>query len=200
MSARKGGSVRCMVAIPPRCLASSVTARAPASCSRRRRGAARAAPDPPCSARLVPACTIVPRSRMTAWSVTPRIFCACCSTMMADRPSSRTIRVSAAQQLLDDDRRQALGRLVEQQQLRVEHQRAGDRQHLLLAARELVAEVGAALGEAREHLVDPRDGPRPRPRDGGQVLLDGQRLEDVALLRHPADAGRGARCSGRRAR
>ena len=36
-----------------------------------------------------------------------------------------------------DERRQALGRLVEDQQLRIGHQRAADRQHLLLAAGEL---------------------------------------------------------------
>jgi hypothetical protein len=57
-----------------------------------------------------------------------------------------------AQQLLDDDRREPLERLVEEEQLRVEDERARDREHLLLAARELVAEVGLALLEARKHL------------------------------------------------
>ena len=38
----------------------------------------------------------------------------------------------------------------------------------------------------REHALH---GPRARPRDGGEVLLHGERAEDVALLRHPADAG-----------
>ena len=63
------------------------------------------------------------------------------------------------QQFLDDDRRQPLGRLVEQQNLGIEGQRAADRQHLLLAAGELVAHVGGALGEARKHHVD--GGERP---------------------------------------
>ena len=83
-------------------------------------------------------------------------------------------------------------RLVEQQQLRVQHQRARHREHLLLAAGELVAHVGLALGQAREHRVGALRRPRARPRDRGQVLVDRQRLEDVALLRHPADAGGGA--------
>ena len=40
--------------------------------------------------------------------------------------------------------------------------------------------------------------PWTRPRDRGQVLLHRERLEDVALLRHPADAGDRARLRGRR--
>ena len=46
-------------------------------------------------------------------------------------------------QLLDDDRREPFQRLVEQQQRRIGHQRARDRQHLLLAAGELVAPAAA---------------------------------------------------------
>src|SRR5919108_1250716 len=40
-------------------------------------------------------------------------------------------------QVIDHDRRQPLRRLVEQQELRVAHQRARDGEHLLLAAREV---------------------------------------------------------------
>ena len=46
-------------------------------------------------------------------------------------------------QLLHDYWREALHRLVEQQELRVGHERARDRQHLLLATGELVAEIAA---------------------------------------------------------
>ena len=46
-----------------------------------------------------------------------------------------------AQQLHHDQRRQSLERLIQQQQARIEHQRAADGEHLLLAARELRAEV-----------------------------------------------------------
>ena len=93
------------------------------------------------------------------------------------------------QQFLDDDRREPFERLVEQHDARIEDQRAGDRQHLLLAAGELVAEIAAALGQPREQRVDLVERPRSRPRDRGHVLLDRERPEDVALLRHPADAG-----------
>ena len=92
---------------------------------------------------------------------------------------------------VDDDRRQALGRLVHDQQPRIAEQRAGDRQHLLLAAGELRAAIAAALGEPRKGLVDALDRPgRSRPSRGGepQMLVDGQAPPDAAALRHVADA------------
>src|SRR5262249_57888334 len=92
---------------------------------------------------------------------------------------------------LDQDRSEALERLVEQDDARIEDQGAADREHLLLAARELVAEIAAALLEPRKQLVDARLGPRAGPGHGGEILLDRERFEDVALLRHPADAGMG---------
>ena len=88
-------------------------------------------------------------------------------------PSSAIMRRDRGGQFLDDDRRQAFQRLVEQQQRRIGHQRARDRQHLLLAAGELVAHVGAPLGEAREQLVHAPSGPSgPGARRDGEVLLD----------------------------
>src|SRR5215470_19495111 len=103
-------------------------------------------------------------------------------TLLAHDPLERR------DQLLDDDGREALERLVEQDDTRIEHERAPDREHLLLAAGELVAEIAAAFGEARKQLIDARRRPGARPRHRGQVLLDGERLEDVALLEDPADA------------
>ena len=47
-------------------------------------------------------------------------------------------------------RRKPFGSFIEDQQVRVGHQRATNGEHLLLAAGELVAHVAAALGEARE--------------------------------------------------
>ena len=57
--------------------------------------------------------------------------------------------------LADDARREAERRLVEQQQLRAGHQRPADGQHLLLAAGQQAAALGAALLEDREQLEDP---------------------------------------------
>ena len=60
---------------------------------------------------------------------------------MADRPLLAQHAAQRGQQLVDDDGRESFDRLVEQQHARVEHQRAAQRQHLLLAAGKLVAEV-----------------------------------------------------------
>ena len=54
-------------------------------------------------------------------------------------------------------RRQAKRGLVEQQQARAAHQRAADREHLLLAAGKAVCLLAAALAEAREVAVDAVD-------------------------------------------
>jgi hypothetical protein len=54
--------------------------------------------------------------------------------------------------LLDQQRREAERRLVEDQQARLAHQPASDRQHLLLAARQRAGRLGPALLEAREDL------------------------------------------------
>ena len=92
-----------------------------------------------------------------------------CSTSRIARPSAASVR-KVSIRLLDDRRREALGRLVHDQQPRVEQQRAADREHLLLAAGELRAAVPAALGEAREQLVDARRASSGRsPRRGATM-------------------------------
>jgi hypothetical protein len=54
------------------------------------------------------------------------------------------------EQLIDEDRRQARRQLVDNQNLRIGHQPAGDRKHLLLAARERAGLLPPALLEARK--------------------------------------------------
>ena len=68
--------------------------------------------------------------------------------------------------LLDDHRRQAFGRLVEQQQVGAGAQDAADRQHLLLAARQLGALAATALLEVGEQLVDLVQAHAARPAPG----------------------------------
>ncbi len=63
--------------------------------------------------------------------------------------------VEPGEERLDDHRRQPFERLVHQQQRRVAEQCPADRQHLLLAARKLLAAVTAALGERGKEFVDP---------------------------------------------
>ena len=54
-----------------------------------------------------------------------------------------------------DHRRQTFGRLVHDQEVRVEEERARDRQHLLFAARQLSAAIALAFGKPGEGVVDP---------------------------------------------
>ena len=58
---------------------------------------------------------------------------------------------------LDDDRREAERRLVEQEDRRLRHQRAADREHLLLAAGQAAGALAGALLQAREIAEDPLD-------------------------------------------
>ena len=103
----------------------------------------------------------------------------------------------ASPDLRADQRRQALGRLVEDQEARVGHQRAPDRQHLLLAARQLVAEMCRAARRAGEKRIDAVERParcaETRRRGGDQVFLDREGGEDLRGLPAPGRA-RLARC------
>src|ERR1700733_7853620 len=94
-----------------------------------------------------------------------------------------------AADLLDDHGRQPLGRLVEQQQPRAGAQDAADRQHLLLAARQLGALAALALDQVGKQLVDlgDRHAARFDDRRQQQILLDRQAREDAALLRTIGD-------------
>ncbi len=93
--------------------------------------------------------------------------------------------------LLDDHRRQAFGGLVHHQHARVEQQRAADRQHLLLTARQLGSAVATSIGEARKQRVDALNCPRTLPCALGrqsQMLVDRKRRPHAPPLRHIADA------------
>src|SRR5690606_31268277 len=72
---------------------------------------------------------------------------------------------------------------------------AGNRQHLLLAARELVAVAAEALPQIREHLQH-RLAAQPTLADlrrQHQVLVHGEAGEDAPLLGNIADTGPGNR-------
>ena len=74
-----------------------------------------------------------------------------------DRDAFAVQHVDDLPDLRDHARHQPFGRLVEQDDLGLEHHGAGDRQHLLLAARQRAAGLVAPLGQHREigeHLVE----------------------------------------------
>src|SRR5215471_7766374 len=62
-----------------------------------------------------------------------------------DRQAVALQRTKAVPDLLPGQRRQSFRRLIEEQQLGVGHQCTADRQHLLLATRDLIAIVAATL-------------------------------------------------------
>src|SRR5206468_2995998 len=91
-------------------------------------------------------------------------------------------------EVVDDQRRQALRRLVEQQQLGIAHQRARDRQHLLLAAREIAAVTAGQLAQRGEQIEDALGRPAAAALGHVEVLPAG----DVdALEGHAPRLGRG---------
>src|SRR6266511_2361682 len=97
--------------------------------------------------------------------------------VLLDEEDRRPLRVDLADDLedpLDEDRREPHRRLVQQEELRVGHQRAADRHHLLLAARERPGALGLPLGQAREELVD-----------AVEVLADGLPVVAVGALERP---------------
>ena len=104
----------------------------------------------------------------------------------------RAISASSSPTCSTSLRRQALGRLVDQDQVGIAHQRAAHRQHLLLAAGQHAGGVVLALaqvGKQPEHVVE-----RPATELSGplqaelQVLPHRQRRKDLPVLRHVADA------------
>ena len=105
-------------------------------------------------------------------------------------PASASSR-QVPSKIAHDDRREPLERLVKQQNLRLAHQRAGDRQHLLLAAGKIGAAAGAPLLEPREHGIDALERPTLRRRQAGEdeIFLDIEAAENAAIFVHELHAG-----------
>jgi len=114
-----------------------------------------AAPPRPCRSRAPgrPARSVRSQANRRAREVERQ-----CRVLLDDQHSDATLAIEPAQvleQLLDDERRQTEGRLVEQHQARPQHQRAADRQHLLLATAQRPGHLRAPLLEPREFAIEP---------------------------------------------
>src|SRR5262245_27330173 len=95
-------------------------------------------------------------------------------------------------QVLDDEWGEPFRRLVEEEELRIAHQRACDREHLLLAARQEAALTTLELAELREEIEHARHGPsavRLAAARDVEVFPDRELGEDPAVLGHEPDAG-----------
>src|SRR4030095_6454111 len=96
--------------------------------------------------------------------------------------------------LADEERRKPERGLVEEHQLGLGHEGAPDHEHLLLAAAQIPRELTAALHQAREIVVDHLHvglhalGVAPRVGADVQIVLDGQRLQDLSSLHDLYDA------------
>src|SRR5438445_2043672 len=86
--------------------------------------------------------------------------------------------------LLNDHRSEAFGRLVQKQQPRPGAQNAADREHLLLAPRELRALAREALLQVREQAEYLIEGQPTRAHNRGkqEVFADVEARKDAALL------------------
>ncbi len=99
-----------------------------------------------------------------------------------------------AEDLLHHERREPERRLVEEKQARSQHQRAADREHLLLAAGQRAGLLLLPFLQARKVAVDHRE----IVRDAGavaagmgaetEILLGGELEESAAAIRHMGDA------------
>ena len=104
--------------------------------------------------------------------------------ILLDQQDGEAAALERADHLADalhDHRREALGRLVEQQQVGAGAQDAADRQHLLLAARQLGALAAPALLEVGKQLVDLAEAHAARPctRGGSSMFSSTLRLEKM---------------------
>src|SRR5881296_722490 len=93
---------------------------------------------------------------------------------------------------LHSDRREAFRGLVEQQQARTRHEGAGDRQHLLLAAREAAAALVRPVGQLGEQAEDALDREAALGADADREVLRHRQVgEDPPILGHEPDAQAG---------
>src|SRR6266568_4419611 len=110
-----------------------------------------------------------------------------------DGEAPRAQPADQPEDLGDKGRRETERGLVEDKELRRDHQRAGDRQHLLLAPREIAGGLVETLEQNRKMLADfpdPRDdsclAELAAPRIGAepQILADGEAGDDLPALRY----------------
>src|ERR1700683_2809805 len=99
--------------------------------------------------------------------------------------------LQAAPDLVADERGEAFGRLVKDEQARIRHQRAADGEHLLLATRKQVRHAARACGEARKQRIDLLERPglrRVEPVGGGGDEIFSRREigKHLAPFRHQA--------------
>src|ERR1700722_3577583 len=122
--------------------------------------------------------------------------------ILLDQQDGKTLSLEGADgvaDLLNNDRGQAFGRLVEQQEPRAGAQYAGDRQHLLLAAGQFRALAFQPFAQIREQRKDAIEIETAGPHlwRQQQILLDVETGKDAPLLGAEGDAGTGDHVGGK---
>ena len=125
-------------------------------------------------------------------SVATPMFCSI--TRIATRPPRQPHQ--HVLDLRDDDRREAFGRLVHDQEPWIEQQRPRNRQHLLLATGELRAAVVLAFGKPRKGVVDALR----RPIAARSRLRQPQMLVDTSAIATAGGPAAHSRCRAARSR
>ena len=110
--------------------------------------------------------------------------------ILLDEQHGRELRdtLEHAGHLGDEQRRETLGGLIDEQNAVVVQERTGDRDHLLLAAGERACELLSALLQLGKQVVD-----KLIPRLGvtlgeAEILVDREARENIAVLRDVADS------------
>src|SRR5205814_1502310 len=116
--------------------------------------------------------------------------------VLLDEQDAETAAVDGGERFVDarhDAWRDSQRRLIEEQELRPAHQRASNREHLLLAARKRSRQLAAAFGEngkqlphTAQRLAAIRVGAAMRAQE--QVVVDGQPPEQPSSLRNERDS------------
>ena len=118
--------------------------------------------------------------------------------VLLDEQHGRELRgaLERGRDLGHEQRREPLRRLVDEQHRVLVQERARDRDHLLLAARERAGSLRRRASELGKELVDELVPRRAVPLGEPQVLVDRQAGEDVAVLGDVADPAADDRVRG----
>jgi hypothetical protein len=108
-------------------------------------------------------------------------------------PGGRRVLPHHRQQAADDHRGEAEAHLVQHQQLRLAGERAGDREHLLLAARQQACPAVVERAQRGEVVERGVHGRRAAMAVKPEVLRHRQPEEQAAVRRHVRDAEPGPR-------
>ena len=116
------------------------------------------------------------------WSATRKMLGSSCVTMTTVMPRSRlSVRMSSVE-LDRRDRVETGGRLVEEQEIGLEHQGAGDAGALFHAARDFAWQMLGERSQARRGRAWPGRAPAPSHRVSGSTVVNGSARFSASVI------------------